>query len=217
MNIIEMHDWFDQIQDKVDSVYYTSVEKDRFINRAIQRFINDIINQFILDPAGQFIISSSLEETLNVSQVLKPLRLIDMEVTSDADGLISNEDINTAIEIRSGETETYLHVLALATTENKSVGFVRENDFYKFEDNEFKKSSSASPVWRLGSEGIYIYPKESRTFKISVIKAPKQVDYDALDSTDLPETTHDYILASALESAGLASRDQALLMMKENL
>lgn len=214
MNVIEMHQWFDLIQDKVDSVYYTEAEKDQFINRSIQLFINDVIHKFTESREGPLVISSNLEESLNASEVLRPLMLIDLPVTADVDGIITVPVIDTAIETRSGETETFLHILSVADDQGKPVSYVRENDFYKFEQNEFKKATTEYKQYRIGSEGIYTYPAAADAYTVSVIKAPKPVNYDSLESTDLPETVHDYILAKALELAGLASKDEALVQMK---
>ena len=221
MNVVEMHQWFDLIQDKVDSVYYTETEKDQFINRSIQLFINDIIHKFTDTREGPLVISSNLEESLNASEVLRPLMLLDLPVSTDEDGVITEEEIDSAIETATGETETFLHILSVSDG-TKHIAYVRENDFYKFNQNEFKKATEAYKQYRVGELGVYVHPLVDDNgqdlnpagYFISVIKAPKQVNYETLDSTDLPETTHDYILAKALELAGLASQDEALLQMR---
>jgi hypothetical protein len=215
MNVVEMHQWFDLIQDKVDSVYYTENEKDQFLNRSIQIFINDIIHKFNEDQLGQLVISSSLEQSLNVSEVLRPLMLLDLPVVTDVNGILTDAVINQAIEDESGEEETYAHILSITNDLGKPVIFMTENDNSKFQENDFKEATVDYPYYRIGSRGVYISPvSEADTYAISVIKAPKQVNYDTLSSTDLPETTHDYITAKALELAGLASKDEALLHMR---
>jgi hypothetical protein len=85
-----------------------------------------------------------------------------------------------------------------------------------FRKTTLKRQTVEYPYYRIGSEGsLYItcFGKVD-TYAMSVIKAPKQVNYDTLSSTDLPETTHDYITAKALELAGLASKDEALVAMR---
>ena len=198
MNVVEMHQWFDLIQDKVDSVYYTEVEKDQFINRSIQLFINDVIHKFTEVPNGPLVISSNLEESLNASEVLRPLMLIDLPVntyvvqdedgnafTADNDrpGLITSAEIEAAIEEKSGETETFLHILSLSDGD-MAVSYVRENDYFKLEQNEFKKATSTDKKYRISSEGVMITPtvydatsRAYETYAISVIKAPKYVNY----------------------------------------
>ena len=103
MNVVEMHQWFDQIQDKVDSIYFNEFERDLFINRAIQIFINKIVNKFSEDRSGNFVVSSTLEKSLNVSEVLKPLMLLDLPVVSDATGVLTDAVIEAAITVETDE------------------------------------------------------------------------------------------------------------------
>jgi len=178
-------------------------------------FINNVIHKFTEPDGGPLIISSNLEESLNASEVLRPLMLIDLQVSTNSGGVITVEAIDNAIENRSGETETFLHILSVADDAGRPVSYIRENDFYKFEQNEFKKTVDEYKGYRIGAEGIRISPiEDSGAFTVSVIKAPKPVNYDTLDSTDLPETVHDVVLAKALELAGLASHDEALIQMR---
>jgi hypothetical protein len=214
MDIIEMHDWFDLIQDKVDTTYYLTPEKDQFINRAIQLFINDVIHQFNEDPQGRLTISSNLEESLNASEVLRPLMLIDLPVSSNSSGVITDTAIDAAIATKIGETGTFLHILGLTDDADLPVHYVRENDFAKFQQNEFKQATTTNRQYRIGVDGLYCAPTGVIAYTISLIKAPTEVSYTSLVSTDLPNTVHDYVLAKALELAGLASRDEALTRMR---
>lgn len=214
MNIIEMHDWFDLIQDKVDAVYYTTTEKDQFINRSIQLFINDVIHQFRDDPNRGLMITSTLEESLNASEVLRPLMLLDLPVSSAASGIMTDEAIEAAILAAVGEEGTFLHILSLKDNNDLPVKYVRENDFASFQRNDFKQASSSAKQYRIGIDGIYCYPIGIASYKLSVIKAPNEVNYEGLQSTDLPDTVHDFVLAKALELAGLSSRDEALVRMR---
>ena len=215
MTVLEMHQWFDLIQDKVDEVYFTESEKDMFINRAIQIFINDVVNAFLLNPqTGQVVISSLLEDTLNAAEVLRPLMVLDMSVTADASGIITVDAIDAAIKTATGEEDTFLHILNLANSNGIGLKYVRENDYYKFAVNDFKKATTTYPQYRISHKGIHVTPIDSGGYKLSVIKEPVKVNFDAQISTDLPETTHDYIMAIALELAGLSSKDEALLQMR---
>ena len=46
MNIAEMHSWFDILQDKGNSPYFTTDEKTQFLNRAQTKFVNETLNKF---------------------------------------------------------------------------------------------------------------------------------------------------------------------------
>ena len=53
MNIAEMHSWFDILQDKGDSPYFTTDEKTQFLNRAQMKFVNEHLNKFLLASGAQ--------------------------------------------------------------------------------------------------------------------------------------------------------------------
>ena len=159
MNVVEMHQWFDQIQDKVDSIYYTEPEKDLFINRSIQTFIDNIVNNYIADRrTGEFIISSTLEESLNVSEVLKPLTLLRLSVASNSSGIITDTAIDDAILAETDEDATFLHILSLTDADGAPVSYVRENDFAVFQRNDFKEATLEYAQYSIGYGGLFITP-----------------------------------------------------------
>jgi len=53
MNIVEMHSWFDVLQDKGDSPYFTVAEKTQFLNRAQTKFVNETLNKFFYNSGAQ--------------------------------------------------------------------------------------------------------------------------------------------------------------------
>ena len=53
MNIAEMHSWFDILQDKGDSPYFTTDEKTQFLNRAQMKFVNEQLNKFLFSSGAQ--------------------------------------------------------------------------------------------------------------------------------------------------------------------
>ena len=53
MNIEEMHSWFDVLQDKGDSPYFTVDEKTQFLNRAMTKYVNAVLNNSFLISGGQ--------------------------------------------------------------------------------------------------------------------------------------------------------------------
>ena len=65
MNIEEMHSWFDVLQDKGDSPYFTVDEKTQFLNRAMTKYVNSILNSVYLTsgkaPENNVIPYSSME------------------------------------------------------------------------------------------------------------------------------------------------------------
>lgn len=211
MTVQQMHDWFDLIQDKVDSVYFTDGEKDQFINRAIQIFMNSLIHRFTGSPEAEEAVMNIAESDQTIAQMLKPVTKVDASVASDGSSVILDATIDTAFS-----SVTYLHILSLArSSDDEPVNFVRHNDFYKFSANEFKQPSTTKLYYRFSDTGLVISPTQaSTTFKISAILKPTEVVGPSTTSTNLPDNTHDYIMAKALELAGIGSMDENLLKIR---
>ena len=77
MNIEEMHSWFDVLQDKGDSPYFTVEEKTQFLNRAQSKFVNEMMfkHYFVTgaQPEKEDIPYSSLASIQAGEDVLRPL------------------------------------------------------------------------------------------------------------------------------------------------
>ena len=77
MNIKEMHSWFDVLQDKGDSPYFTVAEKTQFLNRAQMKFVNEVIqNHFNITgaaPEGSAIPYNSSESIQSGEEALSPI------------------------------------------------------------------------------------------------------------------------------------------------
>ena len=77
MNIEEMHSWFDVLQDKGDSPYFTVDEKTQFLNRAMTKYVNSILNSVYLTsgkaPENNVIPYSSMESIQAGEDALLPI------------------------------------------------------------------------------------------------------------------------------------------------
>ena len=77
MNIQEMHSWFDVLQDKGDSPYFTVAEKTQFLNRAQTKFVNDVMFQHYFasgqQPEGNAIPYNSINSIQSAEDILAPL------------------------------------------------------------------------------------------------------------------------------------------------
>lgn len=222
-----MHGWFDILQDKYNAPYFTDTEKDEFLNRAQINFVNDVIYTQMYPTLQQGErgpqVLSAIESTLSGSEVIKPLILEDLAVntqTPDWD-VILNNNINTAVGAAANAGDEFMHILSLETngsvfTAGRIVRFVRHNDYIRFKQNIFKAPSNTNPIWRLVRDGIKVEGattlSSQEDFLISVIKTPTDVAISGTDC-ELPDFTHDKIVAIALEFAGIATRDEALSLI----
>lgn len=223
-----MTSWFDLIQDKPSSPYYNLAEKLEFINNAQTDLVNELAFQYLLnsrrlgEPSAR--VYSSVESTEAALEVLEPLMVHDIAVSSSASGVINRSDIKSAMNIISGDTEGFMMVTSLAKSlgdeDELPVRFVRANDFYQFQRNEFKKATSSEPQFRISRDKLTIRPSGVANYLTSVLKYPIDVVVDLnvpsnnVDS-ELPDFTHNDIMAIALDNAGVSSRDIALIQAKQ--
>lgn len=210
--------WFDLIQDKSESVYFTDENKLDFLNRAQDLFVNRVLFSFL---QGQKriqespMIGSGIESTSSSLEKIWPLILEDLTLSSDASGFISFDSIEGAINSVTGGNYTVLHTLNISKDGNY-IRFVRHNDFYRHNKNSFKAPVSSYPTFRISRNGLTVNPTGVNSYKVSVVKSPKLMEFnffgDPLNvSSELPESTHNEIMSIALEFAGLSSRDEALI------
>ena len=72
-----MHSWFDILQDKGDSPYFTTDEKTQFLNRAQTKFVNETLNRFFYatgaQPEKNATPYNSIESIQAAEEVLAPL------------------------------------------------------------------------------------------------------------------------------------------------
>ena len=77
MNIQEMHSWFDVLQDKGDSPYFTVAEKTQFLNRAQVKFVNDVLFKHYFAtgtaPEGNAIPYNSMNSIQSAEDILAAL------------------------------------------------------------------------------------------------------------------------------------------------
>ena len=77
MNIQEMHSWFDVLQDKGDSPYFTTDEKTQFLNRAQTKFVNENVQKYFYtsgtQPENNAIPYNTMESVQAAEDVLSPL------------------------------------------------------------------------------------------------------------------------------------------------
>lgn len=236
MTIDTMLTLFDIIQDKSNSAYFTDAEKVELINRSQIMFLteyneNNFPGDIRITERG-FISTRSLENTLGNTDILKPLIVGNMTTTNgstaistDANGNLTNATIETAIAFNSGQSTGVLKLLSLALvdgSDNRPIKFVRHNDLYKFIENDFLTPTTEFPLYCINNDGYQVYPQAANDIIVSVIREPVQVvfigpsDPGNVDC-ELDDFTHDRILAIALEQAGVASRDSAIVNLREIL
>ena len=220
MTIAEMDNWFDIIQDKSDSAYFTDSEKEVFLNRAQDKFVRDRLYQ-VSNPSQQNVQQpsltvSSLEEESAGLSLIRTIKYSNLDITSDANGFISNSSLNSLLDSTSGQpNNSYMYVLGLRLTSGDVLlKYTRLNDFSKLQQNSFKSATDSYPQYTLGFNGLQTWPQNTKTCKIDLVKTPRAMSIGSSISSELPEETHDYIMAIALADAGIAIREPELARFK---
>lgn len=205
MTVQQMHDWFDLIQDKYSSPYFTDTEKDTFLTRAQYQYVNELFP----------IVDSPVNVESNINSVECIATLIietDSPINPSATGKILTNNISTEVG------SDYMRLLNISVdngVERVAARFRRHNDFYKLEKNSFKAGSNDVPVYKIVSDGIILAPANtSYGVYFTVIKEPEDIQLGVTEP-ELPAHTHDKVVAIALELAGVASRDEALMVINQ--
>lgn len=215
MTVQEMHDYFDFIQDQKNEPYFLDEEKDLAINRAQERFVNDIIFRDILGrgqtPKGVQALYG-IEDRLQSDEIIRSLITPNKAVNSD---ILGTKILYSSIDSK------FMHILSIKAsssntgniTQNKRIKFIRHNDEGAFEDNTFKKGSYSKPYYKIGSDGLYLYPTTGVTENtiISYIFKPTDVELGVTEC-QLPAYTHEKLVSLALVLAGIATEDEVLIM-----
>lgn len=204
MTIQEMHDLFDILQDTYGSAYFTDTEKDLLLNRAQVALIEEYISpkKSNITPEQKSLILEDLDS------IVYPLT----GITSAANGNITAAQIQTVLNTASSTTEPYLIILN-ATFGGEMAKFVRHNDYYKFQKNTFKAASTEYPQYRIFKDGLTFSPAAASAVELTVLKRPVDMALGVQES-ELPDKVHNDLVAIGIEFASIATRDEALLQIK---
>ncbi len=147
------------------------------------------------------------------NEILRTIIEPDGSVDTDAGGIKA-----TYADISA----TLMHILSvIAANPNagdiingKHLKFIRHNDVGRFDDNIFKTGSTSKPYYKIGSDGIYLYPITGSTENLLISYIRKPIDVDiAGTSCELPDYTHKQIVVLSLVEGGVATESEILAAM----
>ncbi len=205
----EMLTWFDILQDKFNTPYFTDLEKYNFLNDSQINYINDYLNINSDSEPPVF------EENALKNTIIAPLLVEDVSVASASTGIILFTAIETALDTKySLSGSKLLHILGVVeNASGDAVAFVRHGEMRKQEDNEFVAAGSGNRKYRLSRGQITMIPTGVLTYLVTAIKMP--VDISASVASEMPLITHRKIVAKALVKTGFVTEHQALTLMDE--
>ena len=214
MTVIEKIEWFDILQDKFGSPYFNEAQKLVFLNQASMRYIENLFPKKKSDSD-----TYSAEENSNIYESLKEVIFVLPAVNMDSSGEVSNSSLITALRTVSGDsTCEVFKILAIEIVNNGTkipLRPMRHNDKAAFETNVFKKPTYQYPRYSFSNNGLQFRPDNAiGDIYITVVKTPRKMTVSPEVSTDLHIDTHNEIVAQALSFAGVASREEILMIMK---
>ena len=199
MTIQEMHDWFDLVMDKVGEPYFTDDEKDLFLNEAQINFVRQFFD-IVFDKYNA-------ERSNYDAEMLAPL-IFPVFVQTTTTGQLLFSDLDAAVDT------SWMYILNVArkpvdkTCSTSSLDYlpsrnVRHNDFFKHQQNAFKKEDEEYPMHRYFNTYLQINPENQANMQVTLLKYPTEVDLGTNVSSELPEKAHNEIVFLALKFAGI--------------
>tara|TARA_R110002020_G_scaffold216496_1_gene424257 strand:+ start:2068 stop:2799 length:732 start_codon:yes stop_codon:yes gene_type:complete len=239
MNINEMHSWFDILQMKGHNREFTRREKDHLINRAQIKYANEVLQKKYLPSvqAGEKaeMVFSSAESIIAGHDSISPL-LGSVNVTSNQNAIFTftniesqiNTKLITALNLKpTSFTSKLMMILGIQHTNNEPCRYLSLHDRRKNNNNIYRKATEFAPTYSIEEHRVNVEPNSlgNDSFTVFYIREPDPVKWDYKSSLrvdcELPDFTHDEIISIALDDAGLAHRDDALMQLnkanKENL
>lgn len=209
MTTVEMMTWFDILQDKYGSPYFTDSEKLLFLNRAQWEYVNATI------PSNEGGIVD-VEVTENILKNVSTLLFELTPLTQNSSGIITNANINSTLQTVSSDISAeFVKIMRIKVVKNGRTypaKFARHNDIDAFHNNYFKKPTYNTPKYTLQNGGFQFNPTDTvASIYFTVLKRPK--DMTLVVNSELPQITHNEIVALGLQFAGVASRDEILQQM----
>lgn len=213
MTTVEMLNWFDLLQDKFGAPYYDVAHKLDFLNRAQFEYIKGL---FPDNEGGRI----NVEYDWNVLQNVAPLVYELPPLTMSTSGTIPISTLVTQLQTLSGDTSADVYKLLSIEYKQGSKRFpcrvLRHNDKAAFEANYFKKPDYANPRYLLQNGNLQFRPIDDQTpIFITVLKTPRALSVSPAVDCELPVTTHNEIVALALQFAGIGTRDVLLANMNQ--
>lgn len=135
-------------------------------------------------------------------------------LTPSSVGKITKSQVQTALNTQSGSTEPFMYVMNISWTKGGvtyPVFYVRQNEWYAFEQNTFKKGKASRPNYKMDATGFTFTPIDvTSSIRFTLLKQPRAINLATDVTSDLPEGTHKTLVELAVELASVGIRDQEL-------
>lgn len=189
MNVTTWHQYFDILSDKYGSPYLTNAEKDILFNRSQFNVIDKVLAMPDIQRQEEL-----LRNNLKIATTTSSIAGVVLNTTID--GLISG----LTYKIRRVTDANGIEIRYSSTNKNRK--------------NTFKAPSASVPRYTYNNGGIIVLPAATYSLLITVVSEPTAVAYGGA-SSGLPEELHNDVIATAIDLAGIATRDEALAQLNQ--
>lgn len=215
MVIAQWATYFDVLQDKFGSPYFTDTEKSLLFNRALVQYVGEFLP---VEEPGQLNVEMDRDTISSLAPLIYELPALNMSGA----GIITKATIQGSLtaQIAGGILWRELALKATLGTNVNPPNYTRHNDWAQFLNNSFKTPTDGNPKYYETALDFRFLPINTITnYVFTVLKYPVVVLVDSVTpgnniNSDMPDFTHDKIIAIALELAGISSRDEALITLK---
>lgn len=213
------HKIFDLWVDKTASPYFTSDEKDIFLNRGIVEFINDHF-----DTKNPHRAEASIRDVEELTELIEFVE----NIRTNAEGKLFTTEIQSALD---GREYDYLLSASRASSvecggEQRKSRFVRHNDWLSQKDNTYKKPTEKYPTHRIFNKYLQFNPVGEASIELVVLKKHLEVTLDDSSNTgargtnavdiELSDSQANRIIFLALREAGVSIREREFYDMVTN-
>lgn len=211
MTVTELVDYFDILQDKYGSPYFTTTEKEKFLNQAQEGIIADY-----LPKEGDL---SNIEQNANTWMMFSPLSTT-ITTSMDGSGVVLKSALETTLSTDLGFTARIIRPLAVTWSDANGSrpvkGPTRYNNWETYNNNVFKVPVESEPRYYENYNSYIINPVNTGAIiKVHVIRYPKAISVSGAQTAELEEIYHNEIIARALDAAGVGSRDSMLMELNK--
>jgi len=188
----EMREYFDILQDKTGSPWFTDAEKDEFLYSVIYGYINEFIGDGDTPP--------TLEKNKGATAAISTLLEKSTEITVPSTGRLTNTLINAEI------TGDAIMVVSMKNDSDLPIRFVRHNDLDTFRQNTYKAPSATQIYYSIIADGYQLTPESAHLVRATVLVEPAAI-------TSLPIYKHYEQVAKAMAKTGFVTEAEALVIM----
>lgn len=211
MTVTELVNYFDLLQDKYGSPYFTTSEKESFLIRAEL----DLIFEHLPKEGDEL----NIERNANTWMIFNPISF-NLTTNMNSSGIVLKSSLESTLTTSLGFDVEIIRPLSIgwedADGTRPIMGPTRHNNWNKYKNNVFKEPVTSEPRYYETSTGYIIEPIDTNAnITISGVRYPQPISVSGDVTSELSPIYHNELVARALELAGVGSRDQMLSELKK--